>query len=791
MAYKKKSVGQSMVEFSLVLPIILMVTLAIMDFGRALFTYIQTSYQVRSALRYGVIIGYDGASTPNYLDCDGMIDRASTVFFADSISVSVSYEKQDGSGTINCPTSGSVTADQLENGDQIHIVSASNIQLIMPFWSQAGGLPIRMEGYRTLVRDIEFDDENAPTGNAPSITISAPSDPASSDTTTPVTFTASAIDVEDGDISSNIVWISSLDGTLHTGNTFNLLMSPGTHIITAEITDSAGHVRADNLVLIVTGSVVTDDPPTVSIGNPIDGTSYTEGTLISFQGTANDTEDGSLDSSIVWTSSIDGNLGTGTPVNSSALTVGTHIITATVIDTATQSANDTITITINNAPNTPPVITISSPADASTYTQGDTVGFIASATDAEDGDLTASIAWTSSIDGAIGTGGSFSLTTLSPGTHSITATATDSAPASASDSVTITINAPANNAPLVNISGPVSGSSFLTGVTIAFTGSASDTEDGSLSGSITWTSSIDGTIGSGASFGTSLSEGTHTITASVTDSGGLSATYSITVTVAPPANTAPLISITGPATLTYTSGNNIQFTGTATDTQDGTISSNIVWSSDVDGTIGTGAIVSTSSLSENTHIVTATITDSGGLSASDTITIIVTAPAPPTVSSATLYVYVNSAGGSNTITVQRVLESWTEGGVTAKDAPAIGSLGYDFDNASGNAGSYMTWDVTALVQEWYEGTYINYGLALEGNNNVIIGFDSREGSNMPYIEAVVNGVTYTLPIVADTYLSGQNQNYNFGTSPTLQVYELPTDRKYRSSLLRFDLASLP
>jgi hypothetical protein len=76
---------------------------------------------------------------------------------------------------------------------------------------------------------------------------------------------------------------------------------------------------------------------------------------------------------------------------------------------------------------------------------------------------------------------------------------------------------------------------------VTFTGSASDAEQGSLTSSLVWTSSINGTIGSGGSFSTSsLSAGTHTITASVTDSGGLpgSATRTITIT-APTGDTTP------------------------------------------------------------------------------------------------------------------------------------------------------------------------------------------------------------------------------------------------------------
>jgi hypothetical protein len=89
-----------------------------------------------------------------------------------------------------------------------------------------------------------------------------------------------------------------------------------------------------------------------------------------------------------------------------------------------------------------------------------------------------------------------------------------------------------NTAPTVQISGPTNGASFASGSSVTFSGTANDMQDGNLTSSLAWTSSIDGPIGSGGSFSTSaLGVGTHTVTASVTDSGGLSGTASISITI--------------------------------------------------------------------------------------------------------------------------------------------------------------------------------------------------------------------------------------------------------------------
>ena len=85
--------------------------------------------------------------------------------------------------------------------------------------------------------------------------------------------------------------------------------------------------------------------------------------------------------------------------------------------------------------------------------------------------------------------------------------------------------------PLLSISAPASGASYQQGTPITLTGSATDAQDGTLSASIQWASSIDGSLGAGASRTVTLSVGTHTITARILDSSGLSATATTTVTI--------------------------------------------------------------------------------------------------------------------------------------------------------------------------------------------------------------------------------------------------------------------
>jgi len=91
---------------------------------------------------------------------------------------------------------------------------------------------------------------------------------------------------------------------------------------------------------------------------------------------------------------------------------------------------------------------------------------------------------------------------------------------------------PVNNPPTVTISSPSDGDTPASGATITFTATASDVEDVNtvLTATIDWTSN-GVSIGTGGSFTATLTDGSHTITAQVTDSGGRTSSDSVTITV--------------------------------------------------------------------------------------------------------------------------------------------------------------------------------------------------------------------------------------------------------------------
>jgi hypothetical protein len=83
------------------------------------------------------------------------------------------------------------------------------------------------------------------------------------------------------------------------------------------------------------GKCVTDpveQTPTVGITAPEHGATFPEGTAVTFTGSALDPEDGDISAGLAWTSNLAGSLGTGSPLEVTGLTSGTHVVTAAATD---------------------------------------------------------------------------------------------------------------------------------------------------------------------------------------------------------------------------------------------------------------------------------------------------------------------------------------------------------------------------------------------------------------------------------------------------------------------------
>jgi hypothetical protein len=110
---KGRSKAQSMVEFALVLPILLMIVYGLLEVGRLIFIYSTVITATREAVRYGSASGMVSGE-PQYKDCVGIRNAAQHVDFLDSfnkdVDIDILYSTGNhiSFGTAACPSRSSL-----------------------------------------------------------------------------------------------------------------------------------------------------------------------------------------------------------------------------------------------------------------------------------------------------------------------------------------------------------------------------------------------------------------------------------------------------------------------------------------------------------------------------------------------------------------------------------------------------------------------------------------------------------------------------------------------------------
>ena len=93
----------------------------------------------------------------------------------------------------------------------------------------------------------------APTNSAPTVTISTPSNNASFADGTYVSFSGSASDSQDGNLTSSVQWTDN-GGWIGQGGSFSQLLAVGSHTIVARVTDSGGLPSSRTITVTVSSS---------------------------------------------------------------------------------------------------------------------------------------------------------------------------------------------------------------------------------------------------------------------------------------------------------------------------------------------------------------------------------------------------------------------------------------------------------------------------------------------------------------------------------------------------------
>ena len=375
----------------------------------------------------------------------------------------------------------------------------------------------------------QFDYETA----TPEISITAPVDETNVNSEDSITFTGTSTDLEDGNLSAEIIWTSNLDGALGTGGSVSATLSAGTHRIKASVTDADGKSAEEQIIVIVLagGQQVETTEKRVSAGT-------------------DDAEEGASGNLIVGSSDLDivrsgGNQTVGIRFNELNVPQGATIVNAYIQFTAdspqpqfsmlnmeAEAVDHSATFSRSN-------LDISSRPRTTTAVSWSPVPWKAagdSGIDQRSANISPIIR---EVVGRSGWASGNALSVIITGEGLRAARAYEGNQAQApvlhveyADTGDAGSGNSSNAVPAVSITSPVSEANFNSGDSIAFSADSSDAEDEDLTSQLSWTSTLDGVIGSEGSFSiANLSEGTHTITASVTDSEGLTGSDSVTVNV--------------------------------------------------------------------------------------------------------------------------------------------------------------------------------------------------------------------------------------------------------------------
>ena len=259
--------------------------------------------------------------------------------------------------------------------------------------------------------------------------------------------------------------------------------------------------------------------------------------------------------------------------------------------------------------------------------------------------------------------------TVTDGSHTLTATVTDSAGGSASATLAVNVSNP-KPSPTLSFTAPAANTTLSNTATVTLAASG-----GSGSG-YTYSLKVDGTAvaGTGPTYSwdtKTVTNGAHTLTASVTDSAGMSGTATLAVNVDNPATPQPpnpTVTFTAPAANATVSG-----TTTVTLSANGgsTLSFGTTYNYGlkVDGTAvaGTGPSFSwdTTKVANGTHTLTATATDATGGTGTATQNVTVSNTVTPPPTTGTLKVYITQPTANTTVSGTSWAVMWLEGSTAA------------------------------------------------------------------------------------------------------------------------------
>ncbi|MBI3416778.1 MAG: tandem-95 repeat protein, partial [Verrucomicrobia bacterium] len=450
-----------------------------------------------------------------------------------------------------------------------------------------------------------------------------------------------------------------------------------------------------------------NQPPSVNIASPADGAVFVApATSITLSANASDS-DGTVSKVDFFQSSTLLGTDSTSPYAFNWLNVpaGSYLITARATD---NGGSTTTSAPISIIVDVPPVVNVTSITNGATFTAPAAIQLTAVATDA-DGTV-AKVEFfnaTNLLATDVSSPYANLLTNVAAGNYAITAQATDNnGVVSTSSVVNITVTAPVNQPPSVSLTSPLNASTYNAPAVISLSANASDS-DGTVSKvdfyqGATLLATL--TAAPYAFTWTGITAGSYSLTAKATDNSGAVATSSpISITVNPPSNQPPTVSLLSPGNGSLNnSPANLLLQASASDS-DGTVTKVEFYNGvTLVATITTPPYSFTwTNVPVGNYLITAQATDnSGAVTISDAVTTTIAA-----ASAKSKYVVSTTAG-----TLRNDFTGWVGESITVGSSPiTVSDLGRYA--AAGNSASHALKIVAASTGLDVPGTLVTVSLA--------------------------------------------------------------------------------
>lgn len=152
----KREKAQTMVEFALVFPLILVITYGIMEFARMVFIYTAVTNSAREGARFGAAGG--NFNSRYYMNCSGIlsaVQRGSLLLTINNSDVSVWYDHGPNTTHIKntCPPVDANNMDLINMGDRIGVHVVAHYTPMIAFLG-LHGFTITAENARTILVNV-------------------------------------------------------------------------------------------------------------------------------------------------------------------------------------------------------------------------------------------------------------------------------------------------------------------------------------------------------------------------------------------------------------------------------------------------------------------------------------------------------------------------------------------------------------------------------------------------------------------------------------------------------------